>query len=144
VRRHKYCAWKHGQKIEDLEFRLPHPAQTAITGTVHWLNGSPAQATVSLRDLDYPEEGSQVDAAETKADGAFSMTGAEGRPYVVFAHVEIGDQHFHSALVEVHPMGGKPIHLLITSKEATGDCAICKRFKTFGPMPNWKPAGDDK
>ncbi|MBI4464716.1 MAG: carboxypeptidase regulatory-like domain-containing protein [Acidobacteria bacterium] len=130
-----------GQKIENLEFRLPpRLPDLTITGTVVWPNGLPAQADVYLMDLEYPEDSSKVDAARTKADGSFSVTGAEGRRYSLFAHVFMdesqhylrgGDQHFHSELLEVNPGEEKTIRLVLSIAESHDSCTINKRFKLF-------------
>ncbi|HEY6392553.1 MAG TPA: carboxypeptidase-like regulatory domain-containing protein, partial [Bryobacteraceae bacterium] len=121
-----------GQKIENLEFRLPPtPRPLTVTGTVVWPSGSPAKADVMLMDLGYPRESSQVDSTRTKSDGRFSLTGVEGRPYVLFAHIDERDYHFHSEALDLDRADDKPIRLELLEKEPDDACKICKRFTHF-------------
>jgi hypothetical protein len=118
-----------GQNIDNLEFRVPPtPHPLTVTGTVVWANGLPAKADVLLMDLGYPEESSQVDSARTKSDGRFSLTGAEGRSYVLFAHVTGCTYHFHSEALDLSPGDDKPIRLELSEKGSADACTICKRF----------------
>jgi len=82
-------------------------------------------------DLDYPEESSQVDSTRTKSDGRFSLTGAKGRSYVLFAHFSGSTHHFHSDVLDLSGTDNKPIHLELLEKEPDDACKICKRFTHF-------------
>ena len=80
-------------------------------------------------DMDYRMPFLQVDAAETKADGRFSVMGLNGRPYVLVALITKGDQHIHSTIVDLPAADGKPIRLVLSEDEPYADCTFCKRFR---------------
>jgi 5-hydroxyisourate hydrolase-like protein (transthyretin family) len=121
-----------GQIIENLEFKLPAaPQPLTLTGTVVWPSGSPAKADVMLMDLGYSQESSQVDSARTKSDGRFTITGVQGRPYILFAHISGRNYHFHSEALDMAQTDDKPIRLELLEKEPDDACKICKRFTHF-------------
>jgi hypothetical protein len=117
------------QKMENLEFRLPpRSKEVTVSGRVFWRDGSPAKAGVWLVELDYPSDSCQVDSVETNADGSFSLIGATGRRYAVFAHDEASGQHYHSQAIEVQSSEGKSVTVFLIAKESSEDCEICRRF----------------
>jgi hypothetical protein len=124
--------------IEKLEFRVPpRSPQIVLAGVVVWPDGSPAEASVWLVDLDFPAETCQVDFAETKADGHFSLAGLEGRHYAVFAHVEESEQHTYSRVLEKPEAEGRAIRLVLSNTTFSEDCGICKRFTQLFASPLW-------
>jgi hypothetical protein len=127
-----------GQKIEKLEFRVPpRSPQIVLAGEVVWPDGSPAEASVWLVDLDFPAESCQVDFAQTKADGHFSLVGLEERHYAVFAHTEESEQHTYSPVLEKPELEGRAIRLVLSNKTSSEDCRICKRFTHLFASPLW-------
>ena len=123
------------QNIERLEFRFPRrPEPLTVTGTVSWPGRGLARAGVWLMDTEYPADSSQVDSVSTKRDGRYVLIGADGCHYILFAHVDKGDYHYHSELLQVDKSPDKPIRIEITIKEPAETCRICKRFTHF-----WEP-----
>jgi hypothetical protein len=118
-----------GQKIENIDFRLPRPVQpTTLNGAVTNADGRAVEAEVWLFDLDYPPEDGQVDSAQANENGRFTLTGAEGRTCLLFAHRHRGGGHLYSLPIEVHlPVDG-PIHLVLTETRREEDCGICTKF----------------
>jgi hypothetical protein len=118
-----------GQKIDDIDFRLPQPVQpTTLNGAVTNADGRAASAEVWLFDLDYPPEHGQVDSVQANADGSFTLMGAEGRRCLLFAHRNRGNEHLYSRPIEVHlPVDG-PIHLVLTEVRSEEECDICTKF----------------
>lgn len=118
-----------GQKIENIDFSLPRPVQpTTLNGAITNADGRAVEAEVWLFDLDYPPEDGQVDSAQANEDGSFTLTGAEGRTCLLFAHRNRGSEHLYSLPIEVHlPVHG-PIHLVLTETRREEDCGICTKF----------------
>ena len=128
-----------GQKLENLEFRVPKRRPYVVfAGEVVSPAGSPAESNVWLMDLDFLPDSGQVDSVRTEADGRFTLTGAEGQRYAVFAHNAGRVQHVHSEVLETPQLNGKPLRLVLSNKVTADDCEICKRFKHLWRSPNWR------
>lgn len=127
-----------GGEARELEFRLPpRLREVVLRGRVKDEKGKPVKADVWLVDLDFPADKCQVDWKETGSDGVFSLTGAEGRNYAVFAHTVGRTHHVHSEVLERPEAAGKTLELVLSGRSEDGECGICRRFTNLWRAPLW-------
>jgi hypothetical protein len=127
-----------GQNATDLQFRLPPPpAHITVKGTVAASDGSPAEALVSLIDLEYEHEQAQVDTVRAAPDGSFSIEAIEGRRYALVAQLKRDGRIQHTGLIEISRNATEGLHLILSADDAKDACEVCSRYRLW-QSPLWK------
>jgi hypothetical protein len=104
------------QQLAGFELRLPaRLKQRTILGRVTWPDGKPALgAYVELKDSEFADR--NVDLGTAGPDGAFVVTGVQGRLYSLSSVIGIGEGQnpVHTETVQLGPEQNGPIHLVLS------------------------------
>ncbi len=104
------------QQLAGFELRLPaRLKQRTIVGRVTWPDGKPARgAFVELKDSEFVD--TNVDLGTAGSNGAFAVTGVQGRPYNLTSVIGIGEGQnpVHTETFQLKPEENGPIHLVLS------------------------------